>query len=217
MTAVGTKQPQSRRWSQGESTGRVVHYVEHVVTGQPACGAALTFSTAGTSTADAVTCPACLERLGRAAVDPCTSCGLEKHDSRVVHRPHGHTVWCIWTDCGHHISRGHTACTEFHPTEKGTAVSEPTEEKPAAKRAAKKAATAPPPQPTGVFTPNQQRRLEALREAASLLNDGETRGTAGELVTLARYIEGDHVDDDPDAVLTFTPTTSTTTTEGAPQ
>lgn len=136
------------------------------------------------------------------------------------------------------IQRGHTACTEEHPPEERNTVSEPTqstetppqprlpdpERKKPSTRAKK--TTAPPPEQdapkfdVALLTPGQQRRLKVLSAAARLLDDGETRGTAGELLALAAYIEGQDVDDDPATVLTFTPTTqptSTTHIEGAAQ
>lgn len=203
-----------------EAAVRVVHYVEHVVTGTPACGAQLGFTDVATSTATAVTCPQCLTVLG--VVGVCTSCDLPRDHTDITHRPTGHAVWCIWTSCGHQIPRGATACTEEHPEERNT-VSEPTETPPPAKKASSrtKKTTAPPAEVTAgttqdLLTPGQQRRLEVLRSAARLLDDGETRGTAGELLALAAYIEGQDVDDDPAAVLSFT-SPSTTNTEGAAQ
>lgn len=206
---------------------RVVHYVDNVVTGSPACGVTLGLDVVATSTGAAVTCPACSERLGATALaDPCTSCGLSRDHRDVAHRPTRHAVWCVWASCGHYIPRGDTACTKEHPQE-GTPVSEPTDDKAPAKKAARKAAAPPPtkavPDVEDLFTPAQRRRAEALTRAARLLDDGETRGTAGELIALARFIEGDHVDDlddgGPGLAFVGAPTTSSTTTntEGATQ
>lgn len=160
---------------------------------------------------------------GKRSVGVCTGCDLRRDHPDITHRPYGHAVWCVWTSCGHHIQRGHTACTKEHPPEERNTVSEPTETPPAKKASARpKKTAAPPPEPgpQPPFTPAQQRRIDVLQVAAGLLAHNTDVIDVDGLLKLARYVEGQDVDDDPATVLTFTPTTqptSTTITEGAAQ
>ena len=198
----------------------LTHYVEHVVTGSPACGATLGFSGIATSTRSQVTCPDCRAALG--TEDGCSSCGHLRDHPAISHRPTRHAVWCVWMTCGHHISRGDTACTEEHPQE-GTPVPEPTEDKPPAKKAARKAAAPPPASLPGKYSPQQEVRFVSLGDAAQLLTELGDH-SAADLLTVARWIvNGDQVDDPDDGGpgLTFvgapTNPTTTTNTEGATQ